>query len=153
MLFRSASEADGYAFLPKVEYFSVISVAADFKPKLLERVVPADADDGVAGIEYRLMPEFEQRMKKRILHILGLAAERGHDAIVLSAFGCGAFRNPPRHVAELFRETIKTYSFHHQFRYIMFAIFDDHNSHQEHNPDGNFKPFYQVFYKKQFAPK
>jgi uncharacterized protein (TIGR02452 family) len=150
--FFRGSEMDGYEFMPNIEYLSVISVAADFKPKLIERELPlvtADNDSkyGV-HVELQLMPEFELRMKKRILHMLGLCVARDHDAVVLSAFGCGAFRNPPRHVAQLFRSVIKEYGFHHQFRYIMFAIIDDHNARQAHNPDGNFAPFYEVFYKK-----
>jgi uncharacterized protein (TIGR02452 family) len=138
--------------MPQVEYLSVVSVAADFKPTLVERPMPlmtADSDPtfGVKS-ELQLMPEFELRMRKRILHILGLCVAREHDAVVLSAFGCGAFRNPPRHVAQLFRSVIKEFGFQFQFRYIMFAIIDDHNARQAHNPDGNFAPFYEVFYKK-----
>jgi uncharacterized protein (TIGR02452 family) len=150
--FFRASEALGYEFMPQVEYLSVVSVAADFKPTLVERPMPlmtADSDPtfGVKS-ELQLMPEFELRMRKRILHILGLCVAREHDAVVLSAFGCGAFRNPPRHVAQLFRSVIKEFGFQFQFRYIMFAIIDDHNARQAHNPDGNFAPFYEVFYKK-----
>ena len=32
------------------------------------------------------------------------AIAHGHDAVVLGAFGCGAFRNPAAHMAQLFRE-------------------------------------------------
>jgi len=28
---------------------------------------------------------------------------------------------------------------------IVFAILDDHNAHQSHNPEGNFKPFADEF--------
>jgi uncharacterized protein (TIGR02452 family) len=33
-----------------------------------------------------------------------VAWAHGHDAVVLGAFGCGAFRNPAGHMARLFRE-------------------------------------------------
>jgi uncharacterized protein (TIGR02452 family) len=33
--------------------------------------------------------------------ILDMAASHGHDAVVLGALGCGAFGNPPRHIAEV----------------------------------------------------
>lgn len=168
-----ASESDGYAFLPEVEYYSFVSAAAgvlaaraaslsasvaafltrrraDYRPELIEREVPVVASDSQStfgvSFELRLAPKFEDRMRQRILAVLGTAVQHGHDAIVLSAFGCGAFGNPPRHVAQLFRETIKQHGFHYQFRFIYFAIFDDHNSHKKHNPDGNFQPFRDVFY-------
>ena len=32
------------------------------------------------------------------------ALAHGHDAVVLGAFGCGAFRNPAQHVSQLFKE-------------------------------------------------
>lgn len=38
--------------------------------------------------------------------MLRIARSNGHDSIVLSAFGCGAFRNPPREIAGIFQEVI-----------------------------------------------
>jgi len=150
--FFRTSEDTGYDWMPQAEFLDVVSVAADFKPTLIERSLPivtSDSDPSFGvQVELRLTPEYEARMKKRVLHMLGLCAARGHDAVVLSAFGCGAFRNPPRHVAQIFRDTIKEFHFHYQFRFIMFAIIDDHNARQSHNPNGNFEPFYEVFYKR-----
>jgi uncharacterized protein (TIGR02452 family) len=151
--FFRTSEDLGYDWMPQAEFLDVVSIAADFKPKLIEReakiVTSSDSDPSFGvQVELRLAHEFEARMKKRVLHILGLCVARGHDAVVLSAFGCGAFRNPPRHVAQIFRDTIKEYAFHYHFRFIMFAIIDDHNARQSHNPRGNFEPFYEVFYKR-----
>lgn len=31
----------------------------------------------------------------------------GHDSVVLSAFGCGVFGNPPKHIAQLFAEVLR----------------------------------------------
>jgi len=69
----------------------------------------------------------------------------GHDSLVLGALGCGAFRNPPRHVARLFHEVMDEPEFRNRYRRIVFAILDDHNAHQKHNPEGNFKPFADEF--------
>ena len=33
----------------------------------------------------------------------------------------------------------------HPLHKIEFAILDDHNAHQSHNPEGNFKPFADEF--------
>ncbi len=47
-------------------------------------------------------------------------------------------------LAKLFHEVIlKKYS--RSFKYIVFAIIDDHNAKQEHNLDGNIKPFADIF--------
>lgn len=53
-------------------------------------------------------------------------------------------RNPPGHVARLFQEVINT-SFLGVFEEIVFAIYEDHNSYQDHNPAGNVEAFGKVF--------
>ena len=67
---------------------------------------------------------------------------------VLSAFGCGAFQNPPHHVARLFKEVFFEDEFRNRFRLVVFAIMDDHNSWREHNPEGNLLPFLREFEEK-----
>jgi hypothetical protein len=78
----------------------------------------------------------------------------GHDAIVLSALGCGAYGNPPDDVAKAFYDVItqeymlndqNTESVHLGYRNITFAIFDDKNSFGKHNPRGNLVPFQETF--------
>jgi hypothetical protein len=99
----------------------------------------------------RLAPEVVVRTKDKIRVILNIAAEHGHDSLVLrssfvlttpharavmltpqrlspslsllhSAFGCGAFCNPPDHMAELFREVLEK-EYQGCFKHICFAIF------------------------------
>jgi uncharacterized protein (TIGR02452 family) len=81
----------------------------------------------------------------KIRTILRIALAHGHDSLVLGAFGCGAFRNPPKHMAELFKAVFAEDEFINRFRKIVFAIVEDHNSRREHNPEGNLKPFMEVF--------
>lgn len=46
--------------------------------------------------------------------------------------------------AQLFREIIrKDYS--QSFKFIVFAIINDHNARKAHNPNGNIQPFAEVF--------
>lgn len=45
------------------------------------------------------------RCKIRTIFRIGLL--HGHDALVLGAFGCGAFHNPPEEVARLFHEVME----------------------------------------------
>ena len=42
-------------------------------------------------------------MKSKMRVILRVAALNGHEQLVLGAFGCGAFRNPPWEVAEMWK--------------------------------------------------
>ncbi len=47
-------------------------------------------------------------------------------------------------LAKLFNEVISQY-YSHSFKYIVFAIINDHNARQAHNPNGNIQPFAEVF--------
>lgn len=93
----------------------------------------------------RIIDSVEQVIEQKIQTILGIGLVSGHDTLILSAFGCGAFRCPPLHMAEIFKRVIESEEFRGQFKNIVFAIIDDHNSRKEHNPEGNIKPFADVF--------
>lgn len=76
------------------------------------------------------------RLDKKIRIILQMGAQHGHDVLVLGALGCGAWRNPPAHVAEIFRTVISDYN--GAFKEIVFAIYDCKGS-------SNFDEFVKVF--------
>jgi uncharacterized protein (TIGR02452 family) len=63
---------------------------------------------------------------------------------VLGAFGCGAYATPPEQMAEIFRDVLTSGKYNGCFNTIVFPIIDDHNSHKDHNPEGNFKPFKEI---------
>lgn len=44
-----------------------------------------------------------------------------------------------------FHEVMEEPEFKNMYRKRVFAILDDHNAHQSHNPEGNFKPFADEF--------
>lgn len=125
------SEQKGYALLEKPICLSFITVAGINRPDLT-------ADGKIA--DHHVGP-----IKNKIRTIFRMGLVHGHDSLVLGALGCGAFRNPPRHVARLFHEVMDEPEFKNRYRLIVFAILDDHNAHQKHNPDGNFKPFADEF--------
>ncbi|KAL9654280.1 hypothetical protein ABK040_010311 [Willaertia magna] len=75
--------------------------------------------------------------------ILKVAITKGVRNVVLGAVGCGAFKNNPELMAKVFKEKIEKYNKY--FDRVYFAILEDHNSHKDHNPDGNILPFTKVF--------
>ena len=82
------------------------------------------------------------RNKIRTIFRIGLI--KGHDSLVLGAFGCGAFHTPPREMAQLFKEVMKEDEFKNRYRLITFAILSDHN-----DKSGNLAAFESVFGTKQ----
>ena len=125
------SEQKGYALLDNPVSLSFITVAGMNRPDLT-------ADGMIA--DHHVEP-----IKNKIRTIFRIGLAHGHDSLVLGALGCGAFRNPPRHVARLFHEVMDELEFKNKYRRIVFAILDDQNAHQSHNPAGNFKPFADEF--------
>merc|ERR1712228_251583 len=76
-------------------------------------------------------------MECKIDAIMASIAQAGCDAAVLSAFGCGAFGNPPDIVAHMFHKVFERSSVGR----VVFSILDDHNTGGAHNPRGNYLPF------------
>ena len=128
-VFRS-SEATGYALLPAPYPVSFVTVPAINRPAMEER-------DGQTW----LTPQMTRITQGKIRAILRIAAHHGHLDLVLGAFGCGAFRNPPHHMARLFREILEDQEFAGVFRHVAFAILDDHNAHRPDSREGNLLPF------------
>lgn len=60
--------------------------------------------------------------KKRIKNIMEAAKDNHVDVIILGAFGCGAFKNPPQIVASAFRQIIDEENYFQNFKKIVFAI-------------------------------
>ncbi len=81
-------------------------------------------------------------MTRTIYTQLKAAYVSGYDAVVLGAFGCGAFQNPPDAVAEICHQVIETY-FKGAFKKIVLAILD--GGTHKHNPKGNIQPFKSYF--------
>ena len=120
-------EEDGYPFLDTGEHVTVISCAAPKSPTLSKR-------GGYANWWERL------EMRRRIQNVLHAACLTNCHTILLSAFGCGAYKNPPYEVASLFHEELQR----RQLQRVIFCIKEDHNSHKI-SKVGNFRPFQAWF--------
>jgi uncharacterized protein (TIGR02452 family) len=110
-----------YELLDEPFYISVGVIAAWNKP-------PMDLTENRIAAHYRNITRW------RIRSLLNMAYENGHDTLILGALGCGAFRNPPRDIVDLFLEVIEK-EYPVCFKKIIFAITEDHK------PKGNFAVF------------
>lgn len=129
-IFRE-SETKGYKLMSAPYEVAFISVAGMNRPPLTQ--------DGM------IVETLVEPIKHKIRTIFRIGLAHGHDALVLGALGCGAFRNPPHHIARLFHEVMNEPEFANKYKRIVFAILEDHNSHKAHNAEGNFLPFKREF--------
>ena len=106
--------------LPETEWFDV-DVLTCAAPNLREHPSNSmNSGDGARRIQ--LAPgELRRLHEKRLSRILDVAAANGEEAIVLGAFGCGAFRNDPRVVAAAAAVVMPHYRM--RFKVIEFAIY------------------------------
>ncbi len=104
-LFRS-SEQTNYTFI-EPQKICIITCPSIRHPDLTQ--------DGLFKYQNDIDTQYE-----KICSIFKTAIIHKHDSIVLSAFGCGAFKCPSKQVAELFKKAIYIYG--HKFKTIIFAI-------------------------------
>ena len=76
----------------------------------------------IAKRKYTNRTVLKNLFKSRIKNIFEVALENGITTLILGAFGCGAFKNPPELVASAFYETINENRYAEQFDRIVFAI-------------------------------
>jgi uncharacterized protein (TIGR02452 family) len=63
-------------------------------------------------------------VRLRMRAVLHAAREESCNSLVLGAFGCGAFRNPPASVAHLFKQVLDSDEFRGAFETVVFAILE-----------------------------
>jgi uncharacterized protein (TIGR02452 family) len=67
-----------------------------------------------------LSADLVETLTKKVETIFQVALANGNDAVVLGALGCGAWRSPPRHVAEIMHLVTRRWA--HAFAEVSFAI-------------------------------
>lgn len=107
--FFRARQLDGYSILSEKErcFLPCIASAALANPEL---------NNG------KYFNQDRDIMVEKIKGIFKVALKHSHDAIVVGAYGCGAFKNPPEEVAKIFKEVLQEYKKY--FKHIAFAILD-----------------------------
>ena len=94
--------------LPKDEWWNV-NILTCAAPNLRER--PNNTMNPYAGNQAsKITPsELEKLLTIRIKRIFDIAVSNGNEVLILGAFGCGAFRNPPEIVAKVFNNVMQDY--------------------------------------------
>lgn len=75
--------------------------------------------------------EIKELHLKRGRRILDIAKANGNEVIILGAFGCGAFCNPPEVVAEAYHELLEEYKY--DFRIVEFAVYCSPRDERNYN--------------------
>lgn len=112
------------SLMPENEWFNVdvITCAAPFLGKR----------------KYTNKKALKELFKGRIKNIFEASIDNEVDVLILGAFGCGAFKNPPEVVAEAFYEVIIENEYQKCFKQIVFAI-------KSTNDDNPFEPCPNIF--------
>ena len=94
--------------LPREKWWKV-NILTCAAPNLRER--PSNAMNPHAGYKpAKVTPaELEELLTSRIRRIFEVAVANGNEVLILGAFGCGAFRNPPKIVAKVFYNVMQDY--------------------------------------------
>jgi uncharacterized protein (TIGR02452 family) len=106
--------------LPEKDWYQVdvITCAA---PNLREHPSnPMNPDAGSKPIKLKDRELLDLHLK-RISRICNIAIKEQEEVLILGAFGCGAFRNDPRIVAEAMARIVEKYQFY--FKIIEFAVY------------------------------
>ena len=94
--------------LPKEDWWRV-NILTCAAPNLRER--PSNAMNPYAGDKSaKITPtELEKLLTVRIRRIFEISVANGNEVLILGAFGCGAFRNPPQIVAKVFSTVMQDF--------------------------------------------
>jgi uncharacterized protein (TIGR02452 family) len=116
---------DNVIYSPKVPFFRDSHsnfLEAPFQLSIVS--APAPNLNSLTGRTEGLQNKIKGILRERAIRILDVAACHGHKNIILGAWGCGAFGNDPKMVAEVFKLALEKIP---AFEHICFATYDDRN--------------------------
>ncbi|MCB9751872.1 MAG: TIGR02452 family protein [Myxococcales bacterium] len=124
---RDALYSDHMIYAPRVPVLRDDDDALLPAPARVSIITAAAVNAGaVRKNQKRDRARIPEVMRARIGKLLALAADRGHEALVLGAWGCGVFQNDPAAVAGWFAEALfeSSGAFADAFAHVVFAIVD-----------------------------
>ena len=124
------SDDEKYPYLDEPYIIDVLTVSAVKNPNILEGNKISEKD--------------KETTRNKVRTMFNLALMGGNDALVLGAFGCGAYHTPPEEIALVFKEILSEEGYKDSFKAVHFAILNSNANFQRHNPRGNFAPFKEI---------
>ena len=116
---------DHILYSPRVPFFRVSGdglLGACFYPSVITAPAPN------AGVFLQREPHgaaaLAAALQRRADYVLAVAKHQAQKNLVLGAWGCGVFRNPPEQVAAAFAQSLRQPEFADCFERIVFAIYD-----------------------------
>ena len=134
-LFYIKSDTDYPQLMPEEKWYSV-NVLTCAAPN--QRGRPSNemnAGDGDAAVHIS-REDLQALHEKRMRRVLEIVWRKGNEVVILGAFGCGAFRNPPAVVAQAMKTVVQEYRM--RFETIEFAVYCTTQY------DTNYRVFQQV---------
>lgn len=69
-----------------------------------------------------LTPEYLGKTREKIHQMFNTFLENGDTRIILGAWGCGAFGNPPEDIVKLFMDVLNSAKYKNRFEHVVFAV-------------------------------
>ena len=139
----SCTYSDMMIFTPDILFFKSDTAIPEmmdkgnwFKADVITAAAPNLTMERWETMQPERQEEIKRIIEKRIERIYAIAAIHNTEVLILGAFGCGAFHNPPQLVAECFRKVQEKYE--NVFRIVEFAIFTSSMT------DNNFNVFRNI---------
>lgn len=92
----------------------IISMPAVYQPQLDEKG--------------HLTSKMENVIRNKIRQIFRIGLINGNDSLVLGAYGCGAYKNPPADIARLFVKVMNESEFKNRYKKIIFSLTYENSS-------------------------
>ena len=122
---KSMLYTDHILYSPRVPFFRVSGdglLNECFYPSVITAPAPN------AGVFLQREPHgaaaLAAALQRRADYVLAVAKHQAQKNLVLGAWGCGVFRNPPEQVAAAFAQSLRQPEFADCFERIVFAIYD-----------------------------
>lgn len=130
--YRYHKERTDYFFSDRVVYTKGVTIFKDAGavPSPLGRDKWQQVDVISCAAPYLAKRRYTNRtvlgeiLQGRIRNILETAIDNRAEILILNAFGCGVYANPPEIVARAFQQVFREHRYQGAFRYVIFAVED-----------------------------